>query len=256
MTTKQSQKDIKVFKDLSKLKEAKKYANIDNSQRDEDGELIAIPKKSVKTVIDTKIEEKVVAKKRGKKITKAKNLFKLDVEYSITEGLKNLKSSKFSKFDETVEIHLNLYKAGLKGEVEMPNSIGKIVKVGIVSEELISEIESGVVNFDILITHPSFMPKLAKFARILGPKGLMPSPKTGTISENPEQLAEKLQGNLLKWKSESKFPIIHQSVGKLSFESNLLAENISAFVESVGKQNIKSAFLSSTMTPGFKLLTN
>ncbi len=97
------------------------------------------------------------------------------------------------------------------------------------------------------------MPKLAKHAKVLGPKGLMPNPKAGTISTEPEKAAENFRKGTLHWKSESKFPLIHQTVAKFSLDSKAIAENVEAFVESVGKKNIKDLFISGSMTPSVKI---
>jgi large subunit ribosomal protein L1 len=97
------------------------------------------------------------------------------------------------------------------------------------------------------------MPKLARFARILGPKGLMPNPKSGTISDKPEEVARKFEKGLLRWKTEPKFPLIHQAVGKLSLDEEKLAANTLAFLKSVGRAHIRTAFIKATMTPSIKV---
>lgn len=206
-----------------------------------------------------KIEKKEEGKKkikihiRGKNYLKAKKQIDKNKIYSIKEAIELLKKIKYANFDESVEIHLNVKKTGLKGEVELPHSIGKELRVAIVNDKLLGEIEKGKIDFDILITHPSFMPKLVKYAKILGPKGLMPNPKAGTISENPEETAKKFKKGLLRWKTEPKFPLIHQVLGKLSVDERDLEENITAFIKSVGLNNIEKAFIKSTMSPSLKI---
>jgi large subunit ribosomal protein L1 len=97
------------------------------------------------------------------------------------------------------------------------------------------------------------MPRLAKFARVLGPKGLMPNPKAGTISTNPEEVAKKYSGGLLKWKTEPKFPLIHQSIAKVSQEDVQIVENAQKFLEAVGSQNISQVVIKTTMSPGLAI---
>ena len=97
------------------------------------------------------------------------------------------------------------------------------------------------------------MPKLVRFAKILGPKGLMPNPKTGTISDKPEEVAKKFKSGTTRFKTEAKFPIIHQVVGKLSFKEEALVENILDFLKAVGPSKIASAYLKSTMSPAIKI---
>jgi len=97
------------------------------------------------------------------------------------------------------------------------------------------------------------MPKLAKVARILGPKGLMPNPKNSTLVKNPEKAAENFKKGQVNFKTEAKFPILHLTVGKISFGPKKLSENIDALIEAVKKEKIKTATLKSTMSPGIKL---
>lgn len=190
---------------------------------------------------------------RGKNYKTAMKALDKNKVYSVSEAINLLKKNTYVKFDESVEIHINVDKVGLKSEVQLPHSTGKTVRVAIVDDKVIGDIEAGKINFDILVTHPSNMPRLARLAKVLGPKGLMPNPKSGTISEHPEELVKKFTQGSLRWKTEPKFPMIHQSVGKISFEENKLEENVKAFLRSVGKSHILSAFIKTTMSPAFKL---
>jgi large subunit ribosomal protein L1 len=192
-------------------------------------------------------------KSRGKKYQELRKMVDKNKSYSIKEAITLLKKMNQFNFDQTVELHLNVDKTGLKGEVELPYSIGKKLRVAIVDDKILAQIEKGELNFDVLITHPSYMPKLAKFARILGPKGLMPNPKAGTISDKPEEVAKKFEKGLLRWKTEPKFPLIHQAVGKLSLDEEKLVDNALVFLKSVGRAHIRSVFVKATMTPSIKL---
>lgn len=218
--------------ELSKLEKAKKI--IEEKPKEE-------KKKEIKIHV------------RGKKYLKAKQRVNKDKFYDIKTAIEVLKKIKYTKFDESVEIHLNVKEIGLKGEVELPHSIGKELRVAILDDKLLEDIEKGKFNFDVLIAHPSYMPKLVKYAKILGPRGLMPNPKAGTISPNPEETAKKFKKGLLRWKTEAKFPLIHQVLGKLSADEKILEENIIAFIKSVGIKNIEKAFIKSTMSPSLKL---
>lgn len=210
-------------------------------------------------VVPEKAEKKSVAKKpsvkkvKGAKYLKSKKMVDSTKKYTLEEAVALLKKMKYTSFDESVEIHMNVEKTGLRGEVELPHVTGKTVRVAIVNDAILNELENGKMNFDILITHPSFMPKLAKYAKVLGPKGLMPNPKAGTISPTPEEVAKKFLKGTLRWKTEPKFPLIHQMIGKLSYEDKKLVENLKAFIEAVGKMRIFQAYLSSTMTPGVRI---
>lgn len=198
-------------------------------------------------------ESKASTNKHGKKYLAVQKTLEKGKFYTVSEAVSQLKKATYAKFDESVEVHINVEKTGLKGEVELPHSTGKTVRVVVVTDDLLKELEDGVINFDVLVTHPSYMPKLARFAKLLGPKGLMPNPKSGTISDKPEDLVKKFSGGALRWKTEPKFPLIHQMVGKASFDEKQLTENITLVLKSVGKANIISAYLTTTMGPGLKL---
>ncbi|MBI4067020.1 50S ribosomal protein L1 [Candidatus Gottesmanbacteria bacterium] len=182
-------------------------------------------------------------------------LIKIDPKkiYTLDEALKLLREISLTKFDASVEVHINTKDKGMRGTVAYPHGTGKQLRIRIADEELITKIEQGKIDFDILISHPSLMPKLAKVARILGPKGLMPNPKNNTISTEPEKAAAKFQKGEVGWKTEPDFPIIHQVIGKLSFKDKQLEENYQALVKSISDSKIVSITLKSTMSPGIKV---
>ncbi|MFZ6034546.1 MAG: 50S ribosomal protein L1 [Patescibacteria group bacterium] len=239
---KKEQKEKAAQKKLEKKKEVKEDAKVEEIKE----EKITEPKKEKKAV-------KVEARVRGKKYQKVVKMADKNKAYSLPEAVKLVREMKTTKFDETVELHFNVDETGLKGEVTFPHSTGRTVKVAVVDDKLLEKLESGKIDFDILVTHPSFMPKLAKFAKILGPKGLMPNPKAGTISPKPEELVKKFSGGTTRWKTEPKFPLVHQMIGKASMEDKNLVENAQAFIEAVGTKHILKAFMKSTMSPSLKL---
>ena len=190
---------------------------------------------------------------KGKKYLEAKNIIDKNKLYSLKEAVELLKKMKLVKFDQSVELHFVVDEVGLKGEIELPFSTGKIVRVRVVDDSVITDLEKGKIEFDVLVTHPSFMPKLAKFAKVLGPKGLMPNPKAGTVSMKPEEVVKKFEKGMLRWKTEAKFPLIHQMIGKISFEDGNLVANAEKFIEAIGRVHIKSGFIKSTMSPAVKI---
>lgn len=216
---------------------------------------------------ESKIEKAAVAKKneaitakvnvskkvRGKKYLAAKKKMGEVKKMKLAEAIELLKKVKYASFDESVDLHMNVEKTGMRGEVELPHSTGKTVRVAIVSDAVLEALASGKIEFDVLITHPSFMSKLAKFAKVLGPKGLMPNPKAGTVSTNPEEVAKKFMKGTLRWKTEPKFPLIHQLIGKLSYDSKNLNENAQAFINAVGKAQIKALYIASSMGPSIEI---
>lgn len=189
---------------------------------------------------------------RGKKYQELKKKIDKNKKYGLETAISFLKKNKYTKFDESVEIHLNVDKTGLKGELTFPYATGKEIRVKIVDDKFIKDLESGIDPTklaDVFITHPSYMPRLAKFAKVLGPKGLMPNPKSGTISPNPEDLAKKFTLGVARWRTEAKAPLVHQMIGKISIEENNLVDNAKTFILSVGKSHIQAAFIKSTMSP-------
>ncbi|TSC53648.1 MAG: 50S ribosomal protein L1 [Microgenomates group bacterium LiPW_31] len=192
------------------------------------------------------------AKARGAKYLQA--LTKVDRHqfYPLPEAIKLLKSASISRFNGAVDTHLVVSEVGLKGEVKFPHPTGKKQNIRIVDEELLDELEKGKINFTTLITTPIFMPKLLKFAKILGPRGLMPNPKASTITDKPEELAKKLLG-VTQFRTETKFPLIHMTIGRIEDKESDLAENLQALIEAVGKKNIQKAVLAPTMGPGIKV---
>lgn len=173
--------------------------------------------------------------------------------YTVNEALELLEKLQRKKFDETVELHINTVTSGVSGSVTLPHGTGKKTRVAIASDAIIAEVEKGIINFDILVAEPQIMAKLAKVAKILGPKGLMPNPKNGTISDKPEEVVKKYEGGQISFKTEGKAPLLHLTVGKMSFGAKKLAENIESMLKAVKKANIVNVTLKSTMSPGVKL---
>ncbi len=182
-------------------------------------------------------------------------------KYNLPEALTLLEKIKLATFDETVELHINTNEKGISGNVTLPHGTGKETRIAIANatedakhvEELVKKIEAGKIDFDVLIATPDSMAKLAKVARILGPKGLMPNPKNGTVTPKPDEIAKKFAGGQVNFKTEAKFPILHLAVGKLSFGDKKLNDNITTAIKAVKTKNIKNITLKSTMSPGIKI---
>jgi len=257
-----------------KAKEEKDKKRAEKKAREESSENIDAPvseeasnevaETQTQEETETPKEEKTPGKKQKKekfikkKIRSANYTAKVitidkNKAYSIAEGIELLRKIKMAKFDETVELHINTTETGISGTMKLPHGNGKEVKVVIATDEVLAEVEKGKINFDILVASPSMMPKLGKVARVLGPRGLMPNPKNGTISENPEEAMKKFQGGQMGFKTESKMPLMHLSVGKTSFEDSQLSENIKTAISAVKKDRIRKITLKSTMSPGIKL---
>lgn len=218
-----------------------------------------------------KAEKGTKKPKRGHKVrsktyqTKAEEIEKTKL-YSLNDAVDAAKQASFSKFDGTFEIHINTNVKTLRGLITLPYSSGKkltILAFGkdaadsgadiIGTEETINEIKKGKLGFDVLITTPEWMPKLAKVAAILGPRSLMPNPKSGTITDNLKKAVSDLQGGKTEYKTERGGQVIHLGIGKVSQPTEEIAQNIKILLTTIGKSRIKKVSLSPTMGPGVKL---
>lgn len=182
-------------------------------------------------------------------------------KYSLSEALVVLEKLKRSKFDETVELHINTIETGVSGNIALPHGTGKATRVAIADptegsgqvDDLLKKIEQGIIEFDVLLATPAAMSKLARVAKILGPRGLMPNPKNGTLTKDPQTLALSFAKGQMNFRTEAKAPIMHLTVGKLSYGAKKLSENIQALIDAVKKEKIRNVTLKSTMSPGIKL---
>jgi len=227
-----------------------------------------------------------MAKKVNKK--RAALLEKIEIEknYSVDEATELLIKLKSAKFDETVEIALNLNvdprhaDQMLRGSVVLPNGTGKTVRVAVFakddkvdeakaagadlvgSDELIDQIKEGIINFDTVIATPNMMGTLGKVARILGPKGLMPNPKTGTVTMDVAKAVTEAKGGKVNFRTDKKGNI-HAGIGKVSFGAEKIKENLETFMQTINKvkpasakgRYILNAALSLTMSPAVTLDT-
>lgn len=213
-------------------------------------ELKESPKEAKK---DKKKKKKTPARERSMRYKSAKILSDKGKIYSLSEALDILPQMATKSFDETVELHLNTAETGISGNFTLPHGSGKKTKVAIADDKIILDVEKGKIEFDVLIASPEFMPKLARVARFLGPRGLMPNPKNGTMTKNPEEAVKKYEGGLVNFKTEAKSPIIHLSVGKISFGKEKLSENIKTALKAMPAGKIKKVVLKSTMSPSLKI---
>lgn len=205
--------------------------------------------------------------------------------YTPEEAIKIVKESSKEKFDASVEIHLNLgidprkSDQAIRGTIKLPHFAGKAKKVAafinsnkekeakdagaelVGGEELITEIiKSGKCNFDVAVATPDMMPKLAKAAKILGPRGLMPNPKTDTVGEDVKKMIEDLKGGKLSFKNDDTSNV-HQIIGKVSMEESALLENFNAFLTAIKRAKpssskgtyLKKVTICSTMGPGVQI---
>lgn len=228
-------------------------------------------------------EKSKLAQKRGKRYAAIREGATADV-ISLSDALKSVKANANAKFEETVEIVLQLgidtkdTTQIVRGVVSMPNGTGKSVRVAVVAEgdkaeeakkagadfvgvdEFIAKVEKGDLDFDRVIATPDKMGAIGRVAKVLGPRGLMPNPKLGTVTMEVGKAVEEAKAGQVEFRAE-KAGIVHAGVGKASFDEKKLAENIATLVEAVNKAKpsatkgtyLKSASVSSTMGVGYKV---
>lgn len=221
-----------------------------------------------------------VSRRHRENIEKTKNIAYTDLETAILA----LKETATAKFVESLEFHANLNidpkyaDQQLRTTVTLPNGIGKKVVIAVLTNEenfeevklakadilgnddLIEKITQGELNFDLLIATPNMMPKLAKLGRVLGPRGLMPSPKSGTVTTNLTETLNEFKKGKFEYKAD-KTGIVHVNFGKANFPTEQLVENLKALYQSIEQNRpsgvrgkyFKNLFISTTMGPSIKL---
>jgi len=219
--------------------------------------------------------------KRYKKLLDESKIKKIE---TLEEAIKKIKKNCTAKFDESIDVSINLNlkqkkeEIGIRTLVNLPNGNGKKIKVAVLCEEnkvseaknagaeivgsdnLINDINNGKINFDKLVSTPTMMSKIGKLGKILGPKGLMPNPKLGTVTEDVKKAVKSLKEGQIEIKND-KDGNLSASIGKKSFSDNKIIENFNAFIQTIQKEKPKgikgnfilSSFLTSTMGISYKL---
>jgi large subunit ribosomal protein L1 len=220
----------------------------------------------------------------GKRTKKARDGIDRDKFYDVAEAVKMIKARATSKFDETIEVAMNLAvdprKAdqNIRGTVMLPNGTGKTLRVAVFAkgdraeeakaagadivgaEDLAAKVQAGEIAFDRCIATPDMMALVGRLGKVLGPRGLMPNPKLGTVTANVAEAVKAAKGGQVEFRAE-KAGIVHAGVGKASFTEQAILENVKAFVGAITRAKptgvkgtyIKKVSLSSTMGPGVKI---
>jgi large subunit ribosomal protein L1 len=225
--------------------------------------------------------------RHGKKYKKVAEKVDRTKTYPLAEALKLATETATTKFDSTVELHIRLgvdpkqADQNVRATVSLPNGTGKTIRVAafvadadaddakkagadIAGESEVAKLlEKETLNFDILVATPQLMPKLGKYARLLGPRGLMPNPKTGTVSTNPAQAVKEAKGGKIEFRVD-KQSIVHTGIGKVSFGGAKLEQNAKVLLDALNAAkptSLKGAYVlsitvSTTMGPGIKIETS
>ncbi len=271
---KRSEKAIKEVEEKIE-KEARKEAG-DTTPQSEDAEQNS--KKGPKPVT------RPHAERRGKSYRNVAKQVEATKVYSLAEALELATKTNPSKFDASVEVHVRLgvdprqADQNIRATVSLPNGSGKTVRVAVFApesehaaakkagadvvgdESFIKQMEKEEINFDILVATPQYMPKLGKFARLLGPRGLMPNPKSGTVATDVAKAVTEAKAGKVEYRVD-KQSIVHLAIGKVSFGDKKLAENAKAFFDSLQSQKptslkgsyVKTTSISTTQGPGIKV---
>lgn len=260
--------------DAKAEKEARKEAGDTSSQTGEEEHVVKGPKPTTRPVIE----------RRGKNFRKAAEKVEAAKLYTLDEAVALAAQTNPTKFDASVEIHVRLNvdprqaDQNIRATVSLPHGTGKTIRVAVFAPEadhkaakaagadivgdetFIAQLEKETVDFDILVATPQYMPKLGKFARLLGPRGLMPNPKSGTVATDVAKAVKEAKAGKVEYRVD-KQAIIHLGVGKVSFGAEKLAENAQSFFESLQAQKpsslkggyVKTITVSTTMGPGIKV---
>ena len=222
--------------------------------------------------------------RRGKKYQEAYKLVEKNKVYTLKDAIELALKTSPVKFDASVEAHVRLgvdprqADQNIRTTIVLPNGNGKTVRVAVFApldvckaakaagadiaedEEFLKQLEKGEINFDVLISTPAYMPKLGKFARLLGPKGLMPNPKAGTVTTDVEKAVKESKAGKVEYRVD-KQSIVHIGLGKVSFGTDKLIENANTFFDSLKAQKpaslkgtyVKSVFITTTMGPSISV---
>ncbi len=223
----------------------------------------------------------------GKKLREVAKLIEKEKEYTLIEALDLVVKTSVTKFDSSVEVHVNLgvdprqADQNIRDNLMLPAGTGKVVRVAVFAdadlhagakkagadivgaEDFLQQLDKELINFDILIATPQTMPKLGKYARLLGPKGLMPNPKSGTVTVDVEKAVSQAKAGRVEYRVDST-GIVHLAVGKVSFGPEKLKENVDAVFASIKNAKpssikgnyVKSIHITTTMGPSIKLATS
>lgn len=201
---------------------------------------------------DKKLPPQLKKQGRGKKYKDARKKIDKSKTYGLKDAIKLAKETSYSSFDGTMELHITCKKEGHTAKATLPHKTGLEKKIEFADKDTLKKLKEGSIDFDLLLATKEMMPKLVPFAKTLGPMGLMPNPKDGTLVKNKKE-ADNFDPKELRLKTDKGVPVIHASIGKVSTTQKKLEENAKAVINAVGKRNIVKAHIAATMSPSVKL---
>lgn len=191
-------------------------------------------------------------KSRSQKYREVVTKINKNQEYELSEAISLVKETSYSKFDGTIELHIIIRKEGFSANVTLPHSFGKQKRVEVANDDTIEKLKAGKIDFDVLLATAEMMPKLVSFARLLGPRGMMPNPKNGTIIKSAKD-ADSFSTAATTIKTEKSAPVIHMAVGKISQDDSKINENIETVLRVVNKKQVQRLYITSSMSPSVKV---
>ncbi len=234
---------VKIVKDQSPDQvQPEETVVVDGAQTSEvDAQVVATPKKQNK-----------VGARHSKKYNAARAQVDRTRTYDTFAAIELAKKLSYSKFDGTITADGLVREEGDVCDMTFPHTTGAARRVAVVNDALLKDIEAGKIEFDVLLSAPEYMPKLAKLARVLGPKGLMPNPKNGTLTPNPEAKLKEFATGKETIKTQRKMPVFHVKLGKVSMETKELVENLQALISACGLK-LQRLTVSASMGPGVRV---
>ncbi len=236
-----------------KAKEEQKLVEEQSTETVREAQETSVENNAVEVTEATTPSVTRTAKVRSKKYQSVKSKVDINKYYPLKEAVKLAKETSYAKFGGKLEAHLVVSDIGTAGEISFPYLKTAAKKIAVLDDKVLAAIKDGQIDFDILIATPATMPKLLPFARVLGPKGLMPNPKSGTLTEDPENAVKKLSVAKTSLKTEKKAPVLHLITGEISQPPGELQANLEELIKVVGITKIKKLVIKATMGPAIKV---
>ena len=257
-TAEETQEELTEAEILKQAEEREKERK--ELEKEEKAEAKALAKEQKVEEREGKIARKATVRvkpRHSKKYRAIAEKIEMGKEYSVSEAIELALETNPAKFDATIELHvkLNNKEKNIRGMVVLPGGVTKEKKVLEVTlenvDQVVTDVKAGKVDFDIMIADMKVMPKLASLAKVLGPKGLMPSPKAGTVVEDVKKAAAEMKGGKVEFRAD-KQNIVHMAIGKISFGAEKVKQNYQAIIDHLPKR-MDSIYITTSMGPSIKI---